>query len=133
MTNVEFLQAVQVEMAMCERDGFKADSICISSKRRTDLEIFQNILYRNSVNDRRQWGPMTLCGLKVCVSDDLTENEFFIGRIPPQPKPRETAEVVRCKDCKYKGSLYSICCAKEHNSEGRDWFCADGERKKANE
>ena len=44
-------------------------------------------------------------------------------------EPVEAVPVVRCKDCKYKGSLYSISCAKQHNSEGRDWFCADGERK----
>ena len=86
MTNVEFLQAVRVEMTMHQRDGFRADSICISSKRRAKLEMFRDIIYPESV----KFGPVTLCGLKVCVSDDLTESEFFIGKIPPQPKSNET-------------------------------------------
>ena len=37
----------------------------------------------------------------------------------------DAVEVVRCKDCKYRGIIdYPVCC--ESTDE---WFCADGERK----
>ena len=132
MTNVEFLQAVRAEMAIHANHGHNVDSVCISSERRAKLEMFRDVFYPESI----KFEPATLCGLKVCVSDDLTENEFFIGKIPPQPKPNETAKVVRCKDCVYyksekllrvDGSDYFTCPA-NGGLFGPDDFCSSGER-----
>ena len=135
MTNFEFLQAVRAEMAIHENHGHNVDSICISSERRARLEIFGDIFFPEAIGSIMR-GPATLYALKVCVSDDLTENEFFIGKIPPQPKPKETANVVRCRDCVYykseklqrvKGSDYFTCPA-NGGLFGPDDYCSSGER-----
>ena len=69
------------------------------------------------------------------LPEAMKERKGYIGRasdpicLVEDAPTIDAVPVVRCKDCKYKGSLYSIYCAKEHNSEGRDWFCADGERR----
>lgn len=43
-------------------------------------------------------------------------------------------QVVRCKDCKHYRPGMLIKCAKYHHSkQSRDWYCADGERRTAND
>ena len=132
MTNAEFLQAVQVEMAIHANHGHNVDSVCISSERRAKLEMFRDFFYPESIKSE----PTTLYGLKVCVSDNLTENEFFIGKIPPQPKPKETAKVVRCRDRVYyksekllrvDGSDFFTCPA-NGGMFGPGDYCSTGER-----
>jgi len=38
-------------------------------------------------------------------------------------------ELVRCKDCKYRGSKICPFYQKYQGEKYDDWFCADGERK----
>lgn len=46
-----------------------------------------------------------------------------------EEKLKDAVEVVRCKDCKYRGIIdYPVCC--ESTDE---WFCAAGERREESE
>ena len=66
--------------------------------------------------------------------------EFIVQAYAPNTiksfKEHNAQEIVRCKDCKFKGISYSCILDRDleeygsHRTEENDnWFCADGERK----
>ena len=42
---------------------------------------------------------------------------------------KDVVSVVRCKDCKYRGSKICPFYQKYQGEKYDDWFCADGERR----
>lgn len=69
----------------------------------------------------------------VCsVCGDICDDEFknrgcierqFIEECAKKMPTVDAVEVVRCKDCQYRGSTAACL------ESGDDWFCADGKRR----
>ena len=78
-------------------------------------------------------GAEELLRQKTILFDDaikrLKEQEaqkFFVdesGKITPLPV------VVRCKDCKWRGTYACFCKARDDVQD--DWFCSEGERRRS--
>ena len=52
------------------------------------------------------------------------ENEYF-----KLSRPDNMHELIRCKDCKYRGNKTCPFYQKYQGEKYDDWFCADGMRK----
>ena len=60
----------------------------------------------------------------IALLKEQKSQKFFVdesGKITPLPV------VVRCKDCKWRGTKACFC--KAENDVQDDWFCSEGERK----
>lgn len=55
----------------------------------------------------------------VKISDEIMEEE-----IADRPQ-----ELVRCKDCKHRETIYCPFYQKYKGTKYDDWFCADGKRR----
>lgn len=67
----------------------------------------------------------------------MTEHELIdyglsIGWLTPEKAEElreKFPEIVRCKDCKKRGTINCPVCMATEREMYADWFCADGERK----
>lgn len=67
---------------------------------------------------------MRLIDADACIDYIRNNNQHAWEALAYAPTI-DAVEVVRCKDCKYRGIIdYPVCC--ESTDE---WFCAAGERK----
>ena len=64
--------------------------------------------------------------MKVCVEIEVQEIADAIIR--QLTKDETLVEVVRCKDCKHLMTPYCDLYYSGYR-KGKDWYCADGERK----
>ena len=59
--------------------------------------------------------------------------EEFIVDGDFHPDVRGYRELIRCKDCKYRGNIDGYCYKRNNRMAASfvedDWFCADGERR----
>ena len=61
------------------------------------------------------------------VLDEIMPNCAFLVRDALELL-KEQPPIVRCKDCKWRGTNACFCKAK--NDVQDDWFCSEGERRK---
>lgn len=83
MNNKEFIEAVLTAALAHEEE---ADAICIGTSRYLALDFDNKIIIRQPKSEKRE---VTLCGLNVCVSGDLKDDQFFIGKILPLKPKKE--------------------------------------------
>lgn len=83
MKNNEFIDAV-LTAAVGQDKG--ADAICIGVNRYLALDFDNKMIIRVPKAEHMK---ATLCGLNVCVSGDLKDDQFFIGKILPLKPKKE--------------------------------------------